>query len=509
MNASNISVAFLSGVYLLIHSPIAAAGSEDFIDTSGGIVVAMPDSVSSQTSDDLNDVSVIGSQSIEQKLPSADSLAGYDLAQLSTDPKLFKKTINQAVISKDWDKVDALLKVYKTRTDADKDTLRQAQASLEQSRGNNKPLILLYQDQLSEHPNDINTRLKLAKLLQSSRQYKEAKSELSKLQADKLSPAMKSQVERLLGNIDKIEQWRFNVTASYLRDVNINNVPDEEVQTKFNRVLERESGNGISLVASANKRMNLPKGYFAAVGSNLSLKGYWDASDYNDYSLTVSGALGYSNPSVDWSITPYIKRRMYDESPYSVKQGVTLKASKWLLPKIKMTISGAVGNETFDNDLENKREVDSKSYGVSTYYKQSSQQSFTLGWAVGHTKVPKTLISSSDSQAISVSWNQQWPNKISTTANIGYSTKQYASPIEYYSDNQAALLRYYKLGGGEYGSSREDKTTSLRLQLWKSDLTFYGFTPRVVLKYAKTNSNFDYYDDRDEKSATMVLSKSF
>ncbi|WP_320157419.1 surface lipoprotein assembly modifier [Psychrobacter sp. N25K4-3-2] len=57
--------------------------------------------------------------------------------------------------------------------------------------------------------------------------------------------------------------------------------------------------------------------------------------------------------------------------------------------------------------------------------------------------------------------------------------------------------------------ARQDKTTSLGLQVWKRDLTLYGLTPRLVFDYDQTSSNFDYYDDRDEKSATILLTKTF
>ncbi|MFZ2843570.1 MAG: surface lipoprotein assembly modifier [Psychrobacter sp.] len=63
--------------------------------------------------------------------------------------------------------------------------------------------------------------------------------------------------------------------------------------------------------------------------------------------------------------------------------------------------------------------------------------------------------------------------------------------------------------GGEPGSTREDKTTSLGLQVWKRDFTLLGLTPRLVFDYETTSSNFAYYDDRDEKSATILLTKTF
>ena len=86
---------------------------------------------------------------------------------------------------------------------------------------------------------------------------------------------------------------------------------------------------------------------------------------------------------------------------------------------------------------------------------------------------------------------------------MSYGIKDFDKPSQGVADS------FYQAYGGEPGTSREDKTTSLGLQVWKRDLTVLGLTPRLVFDYEKTSSNFDYYDDRDDKSATVMLTKSF
>ena len=104
-------------------------------------------------------------------------------------------------------------------------------------------------------------------------------------------------------------------------------------------------------------------------------------------------------------------------------------------------------------------------------------------------------------------WGREWKRGLSTLATVGYGIKKYDDPAD--SLSPEILKGYYEVNGGELGSTREDKTTSLGLQVWKRDFTLLGLTPRLVFDYETTSSNFAYYDDRDEKSATVLLTKTF
>ena len=107
--------------------------------------------------------------------------------------------------------------------------------------------------------------------------------------------------------------------------------------------------------------------------------------------------------------------------------------------------------------------------------------------------VPKSSIISYDRNSVNVGWGREWKHGISTLATAGYGIKEYEDPADAYPAGSGAWLGYYNAVGGKPGTKREDKTTSLGLQVWKRDITVLGLTPRLVFDYETTSSNFGYY----------------
>nr|UNK05026.1 surface lipoprotein assembly modifier [Psychrobacter sp. PraFG1] len=101
-------------------------------------------------------------------------------------------------------------------------------------------------------------------------------------------------------------------------------------------------------------------------------------------------------------------------------------------------------------------------------------------------------------------WGREWNQGISTLASASYAIKDYDKPSDDIAD---FFYRTYRVEGND--THRKDKTSSLGLQVWKRDLTVLGLTPRLVFDYEKTSSNFKYYDDRDDKTATILFTKTF
>jgi hypothetical protein len=439
----------------------------------------------------------------------------YDIEQLQADPLLFDKTLNQAITAKEWQSVIQLLPYYRALASSDPTLIKFAEASIEQSQNKFKPIISLYQAQLLDKPEDYKVRLNLALALQADKRFTEAKKELLLLQGIEVPKAINTRAERALASINKIEDWRFNVSTNLVIDPNINDAPPKYIQDRYGKVIEQERGSDVSVSASANKRFNLPKRYYATVGSNVFLDGFWKEDDEVNYLLTGSAGIGYNDPKNDWALTPSITKRIYDDTSYSQRQALNLRGSRWLGKKIRMNATTTWSTETFDRDLIDKRKTDSRYLGLSGLYVKDAQESWAA--TIGHqeTELPNSASSNSKYNTLSIGWNKQWENNLSTALTVNYTVKDYANPALRYSDGsltaaqEAALARYYNSVGGEVGSLRQDRISALNLQLWKRNLIWYGVTPRLSLKYSQTASNFDYYDDRNEQSATVILSKSF
>lgn len=479
------------------------------------VVIESPLATSSAVTVPATKVALVNKSKPTDKETTASLSEKYDIEQLQADPLLFDKTLNQAITAKDWQSVIQLLPYYRVLASSDPTLIKFAEASIEQSQNKFKPIISLYQAQLLDKPEDYKVRLNLALALQADKQFTEAKKELLLLKGGEVPKAISAKAERALASINKIEDWRFNVSTNLVVDPNINDAPPKYIQDRYGKVIEQERGSDVSVSASANKRFNLPKRYYATVGSNVFLDGFWKDDDEVNYLLTGSAGIGYNDPKNEWALTPSITKRIYDDTSYSERQALNLRGSRWLGKKLRLNATTTWSTEAFDRDLTDKRKTDSRYIALSGSYVKDAQESWAATLGHQETELPNSVSSNSEYNTVSVGWNKQWDNNLATAVTVNYTVKDYANPALRYSDGsltaaqEAALARYYNSVGGEFGSLRQDRLSALNLQLWKRDLTWYGVTPRLSLKYSQTASNFDYYDDREEQSATVILSKSF
>lgn len=433
------------------------------------------------------------------------SAQGYDLEALKADSIAFTRFLNAALAMQDMATVKELLPHYKTLNVNDPMLIKFADALVYRSEGQNKKAIAIYKEMLADNPEFHPVRLNLAQALYADKQYSVAHDQLQKLRGADIPEPVMVNVERLIARIDQQEDWRFNASVSYVYDKNLNGVPEKQIiNPTLGATQKPESGKGLQVSASANKRINLDKNFYAEVGGSASLKGYWDNSDYNDYLVTASTALGYDDARNDISISPFVTKRFYGEEPYSWRKGVTLSGSRWVQPKLKLTASGMYSNETVDDDKENLREADALFLGLNALYIKDANEYFYGGLGRYQNDVDKTSFLSYDRDSVNVGWGREWTQGISTLASASYAIKDYDKPSE---GIAIPFYKTYRIEGNDL--SRKDKTTSLGLQVWKRDLTVLGLTPRLVFDYEKTSSNFKYYDDRDDKTATILLTKSF
>ena len=332
----------------------------------------------------------------------------YDLEALKASPDLFTKFLNDALAAQDMVTVKELLPHYKALKVNDPMLINFAEALVYRSEGKNKQAIAIYREMLAADPDFHPVRLNMAMALQADRQYASAKDQLQKLQAADLPEPVMAGVKNSLAQINSMEEWRFDASASYIRDNNLNDAPSTTVQSQLGNSVEQKTGNGVQVSASATKRYNLPANYYATVGGNASIKGYWDESDYNDYLFTASTGLGYEDAKNDVSITPFVTKRIYDEDPYSLRKGVTVSGSRWVKPKLKLSATGILSKETFDDDSNDNRETDGQFLGLNALYLKDAKEYFYGGLGTYRNDVPKSSIISYDRNSLNVGWGREW-----------------------------------------------------------------------------------------------------
>ena len=235
----------------------------------------------------------------------------YNLEALKANPAAFSKYLNDALSAQDMVTVKELLPHYKALKTNDPMLIKFADALIYRSEAKNKQAIAIYRDMLATDPDFHPVRLNMAIAMQADKQYVAAKEQFLKLQAVELPAPVMARVQNSLAQINSSEKWQFNASASYVRENNINDAPSSSIQSDLGRSIEQKSANGLQVSASANKRFNLPNNFYATVGGNASLKGYWDEPDYNDYLFTASTGVGYDDAKNDVSLTPFITKRYY------------------------------------------------------------------------------------------------------------------------------------------------------------------------------------------------------
>lgn len=430
----------------------------------------------------------------------------YDLQTLKADPDLFTLYLNQAIAARDMQTIQQLLPHYRQMAVNDPLLISFADAMLYRSQGNNKQAIAIYREMLAEDPSFHPVRLNLAMTLVDDKQYLAAKDQLTRLRGEDLPAPVLTTIDRALQRIDKSEDWQFNAAISYLRVDNINDVPSSAVQSLLGVSAKPVTANGVQVSASAAKRTNLPKNFYADINTNLFAKAYWDESDYNDYVITLNPSIGYADAKNDVSIAPFYTQRFYDEQPYSGKTGVTVQGSRWIKPKLKLTASTQLAQEKFKESKDRDRDADIRFISLNALYTKSADEYFFGGVSSYRNDAERSSIVSYDNHSINVGWGKEFKHGISTRLSARYSEKNYDDPAQTPNMN---LPFYYRTFGGSYGSSRSDKTVALGAQLWKRDYTVFGLTPRLLVEHEQTSSNFAYYDNRDNTSATVMLTKTF
>jgi len=194
----------------------------------------------------------------------------YNLAALKANPAAFSKFLNDALAAQDMVTVKEVLPHYKALKTNDPMLIKFADALIYRSEAKNKQAIAIYREMLAADPDFHPVRLNMAIAMQADKQYAAAKEQFLKLQSVDLPAPVMARVQNSLAQIDSSEKWKFNASASYVRDSNINDAPSKSIQSSLGRSIEQKTANGIQVSGSANKRFNLPENFYATVGGKAT-----------------------------------------------------------------------------------------------------------------------------------------------------------------------------------------------------------------------------------------------
>ncbi len=433
-------------------------------------------------------------------------LEHYEFDQLANNPRLFSYYINQLISARNLTRLQELLPYYKKMPNNDPLLVQFADALLYDLQGNNKKAIAIYKKMLANDPSFHPVRLQLALSLMDDKQYKNAKSQLIKLKSEELPQPIINVINAKLHHIDSQETWKFTASGNYVHDKNINNAPSKKFRSGFGTTTDPIEAHGIHAYLGAYKKFHLKDNFYNTISGNINGNLYWNVKGYNDYSLTGATSVGYTNEKHNVELKPFVKQRIYDDKPYSRKIGVTASSGHWVNPKTRLSTIVQYGKEKHKDSENKNRDSNDYLFGVNGFYTQNSRQYFFGGLSHYRSDAKKSPIISHSTNSAHIGWGKEWQKGISSTVTANYSQKQYDNPSK---DPNLNLPAYYATFMGKMGSSRTDKTRSISGELWKRDYAIAGLTPKLVINYNQTDSNFAYYDDKKDLSGTVELTTNF
>ncbi|MGP4847187.1 hypothetical protein ACTXGQ_24005, partial [Marinobacter sp. 1Y8] len=136
-----------------------------------------------------------------------------------------EESINFAIVSKDWQKLEKLLAKYRTTVNFDSILYNYGLGALYRHYGRQKEAITLYQRLLERQPDLYYPRFDLAMMLYEDKRYAEAKVQLETAEPY-LAPALQALVSQILSSIKKSQEWQPTLNLSYESTDNVNQASD-------------------------------------------------------------------------------------------------------------------------------------------------------------------------------------------------------------------------------------------------------------------------------------------
>ncbi len=422
---------------------------------------------------------------------------------LQKNPKEFETLLLLLLQEGNNKALSELLPIYKKYDQHDPSIIEWGKAVSKATKGNIKGAIKDYRKLNAKLPNNQIIAFQLAKLLYNDAQYKSAKKQFERLRASAKNGKEKKVMNDFITSINEQEDWRFNVNLSYLNDDNLTNAPkkgtklvrDNGSETTF--TAEHQSGHGISIATSANKKWLFDDYLFTSLDLDSNINYYWDNKQFNDLSSTVSVGGGYQDDKTEIKLTPFYNKYWYaggtssDASskpePFNHSTGTILNVSHWLAPKWLYQGYAKYSNTNHEKNY-NHNDFDSQLYANTLIYFPKLQQNAMLG--LDYYK--KNALSDSDSfnrKGVRLGFGQNWDNKLSTNLNFNYAIKNYNAP-------------------DFFGITRKNKEYAIRADIWNKGYTFLGLTPHLNLSYSKVNSNSPFEENK-KHDVSFQLNKNF
>lgn len=427
----------------------------------------------------------------------------YTGRELMDNPAILEEMFLAALIFSNKSVLPVYIKLYEQVPNHDKSLIEWAKAMLQRDEDLNKS-VASYRSLSANFPDNNFIRFQLAETLFYNQEFEAARGQFERLRAsNNVNPQDIAVFDRYLDAIHSKEDWNFSFGATFLNDKNLENSakPGTSMTLQNGATVTystpREEGQGISLWLGADKRWSLNSGKYLAFDSSVSSKYYWNNKSYNDVNGRIGLGIGYADARFSAEFVPYISKRWYagglnsGESlqKYSNTYGAGVSLSYWLGQKVKYSMYYNYGYDLYEKPKERDR-YDGSMHSLTNsilYYPSSTQYwSLALDYARKHAKNNADAYERIGSR---LTWGQEWPLGLATSATVGIAKRSYKAPTY-------------------FGITQNNNEYSTSLSLWHKKIHYAGFTPKVTWNYSKTDSNVPIYS-YDKNQIFFDVTKSF
>lgn len=390
--------------------------------------------------------------------------------QLLEQPDLLKMAMISLIRKNNIVGIEKILPIYKQSKISNPYLVSYAEGVLFLHYGYANKSALAFQNVLQQYPTAevANYYYGLANFY--NKNYFTARNVFSKLnQINDLPKDIKKQIDKYAQRVDQITAWKTNFNLSLFYDRNINNAPDQQKWGNF-RFSDKKSDIGLMYQLGLSKKFILPQGFYLQPNIYFYGKQYSHYREYNDFNSRFGFLMAYANQYNDFSIQPYIAKRLYGEKSYSRTLG---NQFNWLYDwndRFSTLISFSYEHQYFDQQkfLNNHRQI----FNFTALYALTNNHILSFSPEIIHQYATRDLDDSYLGWNIKTDWRANWKNGLGTTLTLIYGKNKYKG---------ATLLTQTE--------NRKDQKYGITLQLKHSKLQYAGFQPALSLHYYAHKSN--------------------
>lgn len=399
----------------------------------------------------------------------------------------------------DWPEVAKLLEEYRKLKDHDPALALFAEAALARSRGDFRQAERGYRNLLAQRPEFVRARLDLARLLFENWKNKEAEREFTAIDKAVLPEAVITNIDAYLKAIALRRGVHGSFSLGTVHSDNLNRSSRSSDCLWYNpdgscfferTVPDAVKAYGIAYDGTLAKRFELA-GHQSIV-ARVSMYGntYGNEQDYNETNLSVSVGYSYRDLRNDISVSPLFEYDLYaDESLY-------------LAPGARM-----VWNRVFSPQLTGNVQLDYKylSYMPKAYRHNDGAQTALYSTVVYMQSEKSALFGGIDAM------RQDAHEKTNAYRQAGLRLGLYHRFDAGFTLTATGALRHKKhhVYNAILEARREDTEQIYTLILGVPRFALAGFTPMLMVKHNRVQSNIDWLYSYRQNEVTLKLERYF